>query len=203
MLMTSAFGHSSEFFIRTGSLHPSVTAWKERLGVLKLKFLDLCRLPVIIYIISGTYQSAVLYSSESRGGTKFWIRIWIRSRVADPHYLNADPDPSFNFNADTEPSLHQSYANLRPPVYRPSMAPFLTSRPRLWASMALHGSILNLLKLLNFECHADPDPAFNSNADWDPASPNNAYPCESGSAALIRRHGNNEYGSVILQILCI
>ncbi len=62
---------------------------------------------------------------------------------------------------------------------------------------------LNLLKLLNFDCHADPDPAFHSIADWDPAFHNNAYPCESGSAALIRRHGNNEYGSVILQILSI
>ncbi len=59
------------------------------------------------------------------------------------------------------------------------------------------------LKLLNFYFRADPDPAFHSNADSDPASQNNAYPCESGSANLICRHRNNEYGSVILQLLFI
>jgi hypothetical protein len=26
--------------------------------------------------------------------------------VADPHQLNADPDPAFNFNADPDPAFH-------------------------------------------------------------------------------------------------
>ncbi len=72
-------------------------------------------------------------------------------------------------------------------------------------SKALHDSVLNLLKLLNFDFNADPDPAFHSNADpdpafhsdaypdpafqskadLDPASNNNADPCGSGSATFI------------------
>jgi hypothetical protein len=28
------------------------------------------------------------------------------SRVADPQYINADPDPSFSFNADSDPAFH-------------------------------------------------------------------------------------------------
>jgi|LakMenEpi03Aug12_release.lakeMendotaPanAssembly.Ray.scaffolds.fasta_scaffold2890969_1 hypothetical protein len=42
--------------------------------------------------------------------------------------LNAVPDPTFHFNADpdpdSDPASHQSYANLRPLVSRPSKAPF-------------------------------------------------------------------------------
>jgi hypothetical protein len=60
-----------------------------------------------------------------------------KSRVADPHHLNADPNPAFQFNADPDPAFHfnedpdphftadpdlhpaphQSDRNLRPPVY--------------------------------------------------------------------------------------
>jgi hypothetical protein len=45
------------------------------------------------------------------------------------HFLNqgvADPDPFFHFDAEPEPDLasHQSDANLRSLVYRPSTAPF-------------------------------------------------------------------------------
>jgi hypothetical protein len=62
----------------------------------------------------------------------------ILCRVADPHHFNADPDPvshfiadpvpdpAFHFNADPDPdpALLESDGNLRPPVYRPSRAPF-------------------------------------------------------------------------------
>ncbi len=64
------------------------------------------------------------------------------SRVADPHHINADPNPAFHdksdpdpavhyksdpdpavhFNADTDPVPHQSDGNLRPLVYKPSRA---------------------------------------------------------------------------------
>jgi hypothetical protein len=41
------------------------------------------------------------------------------ARVADPHYVNADPDPAFQFHADqdqafhfnVEPAPHQSAGN--------------------------------------------------------------------------------------------
>jgi hypothetical protein len=59
------------------------------------------------------------------------------SRVADPLHLNADPDLAFHFTADQDPighvyadqdhAPHESEANLRPLVYRPSRAPFLAS----------------------------------------------------------------------------
>ncbi len=57
-------------------------------------------------------------------------------RVADPHHLNADPDPGFHLNAnpnpdlafhsnaDPDPAPRQSDRNLRPLVYRPSRASF-------------------------------------------------------------------------------
>jgi hypothetical protein len=49
-----------------------------------------------------------------------------KSRVADPHQFNADPNPdlAFHFNADPDPdpTLRQSDGNLRPLVNRPSRA---------------------------------------------------------------------------------
>ncbi len=78
---------------------------------------------------------------------------------------------------------HHSDVNLRPLVYRPSPAPFWAAKPPLWASTALHGSILSLYSF--WICSADPDPAFHSNADPDPASQNNADLYGSGSAALV------------------
>jgi hypothetical protein len=70
------------------------------------------------------------------------------TRVLDPHHFNADPDPT----------PHQSFANLRSLVSRPSRA------------LSLY------LKLSNFDFNMDPDSAFNSNVDPDPSSQNNADP---------------------------
>ncbi len=55
---------------------------------------------------------------------------------------------------------------------------FWASTAQFWASTALHGSIFEPQKLLNFDFNADPnpDPAFHSNADQDSASKNNADP---------------------------
>ncbi len=72
--------------------------------------------------------------------------LFILSRVADPHQINADPgpDPAFDLNADPDPAFHfnadpdpyQSAANLRPIVYITSRVPFL----RLHASIvSVHG----------------------------------------------------------------
>jgi hypothetical protein len=41
------------------------------------------------------------------------------SRIADPYFLNADPDPAFHAIADLDRALLQSDGNLRPLAYRP------------------------------------------------------------------------------------
>ncbi len=46
----------------------------------------------------------------------------------DPSFhFNVDPDPTFYFDADPDPAPHQSDVNLRPLVYRPSLASFWAS----------------------------------------------------------------------------
>jgi hypothetical protein len=62
--------------------------------------------------------------------------LYVNSRVAEPHPLNADPDPAFHFNAEPDPAFHfiadpdptpaplQGDANLRPLVNRPFRALF-------------------------------------------------------------------------------
>jgi hypothetical protein len=45
----------------------------------------------------------------------------VSNRIADSHHFNADPDPvliadpdpAFNFNADSDPDLHQNYETLQ------------------------------------------------------------------------------------------
>ncbi len=70
-------------------------------------------------------------------------------------HFNADPDTgsSFHFNAnpdtDPNPASHQGEA------YRPSRPPFRASTPPFWASTALHGFILSLEELLNFDFNAE------------------------------------------------
>jgi hypothetical protein len=59
----------------------------------------------------------------------------LEGSVADPHHINAvpdpftnsDPDPTFHFNPnpDLDPFPHQSYENFRPLVYS-SLALFLS-----------------------------------------------------------------------------
>jgi hypothetical protein len=75
-----------------------------------------------------------------------------KSSVADPNCsLSADPDPIFRFDVDPETDSghvpHQSDANWRPLVYRPSTVPFLAS---------------------SFDTDADPDPASPNDAILDP-----------------------------------
>jgi hypothetical protein len=75
-------------------------------------------------------------------------------------YFNADL--AFYFNADPDPAPHQSDADLRPLVYRP---PGFRFEPILYASiLSVHGPPwfrFEPLKLMNFDCNADRDPAFS------------------------------------------
>jgi hypothetical protein len=64
------------------------------------------------------------------------------------------PNPTFHFNADPDLATHQSNANLRP------MEGDMFNCPR-----PFH---FEHLKLLKFDCNADPDPGFHSYADPDP-----------------------------------
>ncbi len=82
--------------------------------------------------------------------------LYKKTRIADPHHLSAHPDPAFHINVDPDPAYqfnmvpdsdlapHLSDANLRPLFYRPAKAQFWASTPPLWASTALHSSILSL-----------------------------------------------------------
>ncbi len=84
-------------------------------------------------------------------------------RISDPHHINADPDldPSFHFNTDPDQTFSTSMQIririllhiiiMRVCDYCFKDPPFYSSTPPSWASMALHGSIFNLLKLLKFE----------------------------------------------------
>ncbi len=67
----------------------------------------------------------------------------MRSSVADPNRYDADPDSSFHNDADPvpDPAPHQSDANARLLVYRPSTAPFWASTPPLLVFTTLHSSI--------------------------------------------------------------
>jgi|688.fasta_scaffold1591908_2 hypothetical protein len=73
--------------------------------------------------------------------------------------LNAEPDPTFYFDADLDPAAHQSEENPKPLVYKLSRALFLVSTPPL----SLHGHPrlhFEPLKLLNFDLNADPSNAY-------------------------------------------
>jgi hypothetical protein len=63
------------------------------------------------------------------------------ARVTDPHNLPADPNPAFHWNvenADPDSAPYQSYANLRPLVYRPSWFHFVS--PRLHYERSRHST---------------------------------------------------------------
>ncbi len=91
-------------------------------------------------------------------------------RVADPHHNNADPvlDPSFHFNTDPDQTFSTSMQIrirvllliniMRVCDYGSKDPPFYYSTPSLWASTALHGSILtfqsswNLNQVFHDQC---------------------------------------------------
>ncbi len=92
------------------------------------------------------------------------------SRVADPHHLNADPDPSFQIQILLV-LLIEVIRILRPVVHSTDPSGLHLDPPRL------HYGPPRPLKLLNVDFNVDLDPG-SSNADPDPALKNNnaAYP---------------------------
>ncbi len=100
------------------------------------------------------------------------------TRDADPHHFKADRIQlfplmkirtqlfTFSVDPDPTPTPHQGDANL-----------LWTFTTPLWAPTALHGSILSLYSswILNLmRTGSDPDKAFHSNEDTDPAYKHNA-----------------------------
>jgi hypothetical protein len=91
-------------------------------------------------------------------------------RVADQHFFNVDPEPAFQLNADPDTAFHFS-ADADADPY-----PALIKVMRIcdhWSTdpPGLHFEPLQLLK-------------FDLNVYQDPASKNNADPCESGCATM-------------------
>jgi hypothetical protein len=75
--------------------------------------------------------------------------------VADPHHLDADPDPALHFDADPDPAFH-SDADPDPTTHVfPDLDPLMLQ--------------YDPLRLLPFHSDADPDPAFHFYANPDPA----------------------------------
>ncbi len=99
---------------------------------------------------------------------KSWVPRRGRGCGSDPHHFNLDPGPAFHYTADQDPAHPEGDANLWLLVYRLSRTPFWASKPPLWASTALHRSILSLINF--FFIWTDPDLAFHSKADPDLAS---------------------------------
>ncbi len=119
----------------------------------------------------GVAGTPVCCSKQIRQNQLFPIRIATDlallddgSRVADQHYRNADPDPSFHFNADPglDPtfSFNQSDANLAK-IFQGSILSLHCERPYPFLAHC------ELLKLHKFDFNAEPDPAFQKNADPD------------------------------------
>ncbi len=77
-------------------------------------------------------------------GQVVWAVDWCWSGIGSRFRFDAYPNPSFHFDADSDPRPHESDANLRPLVYKLSTAPLWAYKPLLWTSAALHSSILSL-----------------------------------------------------------
>ncbi len=96
-----------------------------------------------------------------------------RISVADPHHLDADPDPAFHFNADQDPSFQIKAQKL--------------GRS---AQIGLYTYILSSHLQFYSDPDADPDLAYHFDADPDPTFQFDANPWGSGSKPLSRRIGS-------------
>jgi hypothetical protein len=116
--------------------------------------------------------------------------------VADPHHVDAYPDPAFHFDAAPDPdSTFHSDAD-PDPTFQYDADPKPTSHfsPDLDPPMLQNDPLRLPLFYFNADTDTDPDPAFHFDgdpdlafhfdADPDPASHNDADPCGSGSATL-------------------
>ncbi len=86
------------------------------------------------------------------------------SNVADPGF-KVNPDPTFHFDEDLDPCLHQSDANLRPLVYRPPGLHFEPPRLHCESSLLTIALDFGADPSYDFDVGAEPDPAFHSDAD--------------------------------------
>jgi hypothetical protein len=95
----------------------------------------------------------------------------LRGNVADPHHVDANPDPAFHFDADPDPTFQ----------FDPDPDPTTHFSP------VLQNDPLRLL-LVHFDVDPDPDRSFHIDADPDPASQNDVDSCGSGpgSATLLQ-----------------
>ncbi len=92
------------------------------------------------------HQQLRVFAQMARGGQRrcrLCIKGQFLGRFADPHNLNADPDPDFHFNVDPDPAFH---FNVDPDPY-------------------FH---FNVDPDPDFHFNVDPDPDFHLNVDPDP-----------------------------------
>jgi hypothetical protein len=84
-------------------------------------------------------------------------------RVADPHHIDADPDPAFHFDGDQEPTFHSDAEPYPNPAFQFDADP----DPITHFCPDLDPPILqnSPLRLPPFHFDADPDPSFHFDAD--------------------------------------
>ncbi len=142
--------------------HPPMLRWRWclRSGIhLSVFYLDIS--PISLSWNLGNFNGVPGIKSGGNFYNKHCFIYFLHSVVADPQHTNADPDHSFHFNTDPDQTFSNSVQIririllhiiiMRVCDYGSKDPPFYSSTPPLCASTALHGSIVNHLKLLKFE----------------------------------------------------
>jgi hypothetical protein len=111
-------------------------------------------------------------------------------RIRIPLFTFTDSDPNFHFNVNSDPAPHQSDANLRPLVQKPSR---LFYDP--WPSIAL----ICASTAPEFRFYADLDPAFDFDA-YPPMTRILADPDPLNASMQVRVHVtlNQSFGSALV-----
>jgi hypothetical protein len=156
-------------------------------------------------MIEGSGSRSIPLTSGSGSGSwrpkNMGIR-WIRIRNTGKDYAWQNTWIVFNFSTRhfTFFNIFYQYSGLQihinlmririPPSYHRSTDPprlYLSTEQSILQCERLRPSKAQFspLQLINFLFTADPDLAFYSNADPEPASPNNADKCSSGSATIL------------------
>ena len=97
----------------------------------------------------------------------------------DPHYFDADPDPSFQIQARNFEKFLTSHSLIFLTFWLVTCKSKIDADPD--PDPAYH---FDADPDTTFHFDSDPDPAFNFDADLDPTFQFNAEPCGSGSATL-------------------
>ncbi len=105
------------------------------------------------------------YSYKEVVWTVYRVDLYHFNADPDPAFScnNADLDPAFHFNVDSDPAPHQTDDKLMIKVMRI----ILILHVSMWASTALRSPIFEALKLLN----ADPDPSSQPGLSNSPPFP--------------------------------